>query len=79
MSEQRELSGVLNRNDKRDNPARPDYKGSATIDGTSYWISGWIKDGASSKFMSLSFEVKSEAPKQENGSFDAPADDGIPF
>lgn len=45
---------VLFRNDKGDNPKRPDYRGSFVLDGVEFELSGWIreskKDG--SKFIS---------------------------
>lgn len=56
--EQRENSGALFKNDKGDNPARPDYRGEALIDGVSYEMSAWIKNGKKGKFMSVSFKVK---------------------
>ena len=52
------LSGVLFKNDKGDNEKRPDYKGSAEIDGVQYWVSAWIRDGAKGKFMSMKYERK---------------------
>lgn len=60
--EQRELSGILFKNDKKEMPNHADYKGSATIGKTNYWLSAWIKDGAKGKFMSLAFKPK-DAPK----------------
>jgi hypothetical protein len=35
---QRELSGVLSRNDKRENDRQPEFRGSATIGGIEFWI-----------------------------------------
>ena len=59
--------GTLFKNDKDDNPARPDYRGEVMIAGTLYRLSGWIKDGQKGKWMSLSAEVprakEPEAPK----------------
>jgi hypothetical protein len=47
--------GVLFRNDKGDNESRPDYRGKLNIEGTEYWISGWVKTPKSGgqKFLSL--------------------------
>lgn len=64
--EQKEGQGALFRNDKGDNPNRPDYKGEILIDGTLYEIAGWLKDGAKGKFLSLSAkpkEAKKPAPE----------------
>lgn len=47
--------GVLFINDKKENEKQPDWKGRIDIDGTEYWLSGWIKktkDGKS--YISLS-------------------------
>jgi hypothetical protein len=52
------LSGVLFKNVKGDNEKRPDYKGSAEIEGVQYWVSAWIRDGAKGKFMSMKYEAK---------------------
>lgn len=53
-------SGALFKNDRKEQPNHPDYKGSAEIDGVDYWLSAWIKEGKSGKFMSLSFKPKEE-------------------
>lgn len=64
MFELRDNSGNLFRNDKGDNPARPDYRGDIKIDGVVYSLSAWIKEGANGKFMSLSAQPKeAQAPK----------------
>ena len=47
-------SGALFKNDKKEKDTHPDYRGSINVEGTDYWISAWIKDGKSGKFMSLS-------------------------
>jgi hypothetical protein len=52
----KDLSGFLNKNDKKTEPKHPDYKGHCKIDGVQYWISSWIKrndDGTA--YMSLAF------------------------
>lgn len=54
------LTGVLFKNDKGDNEKRPDYKGSAEIEGVQYWVSAWIKEGAKGKFMSMKYERKEQ-------------------
>lgn len=64
MAEQRELSGTLSRNKKREHERQPEFKGSATIDGVAYWLSAWVKEGQDGKFFSLSFTAK-EMPKSE--------------
>jgi hypothetical protein len=73
------LSGALFKNDKGDNPKRPDYKGSFTdASGNEFWVSSWLKqtkDGK--KFLSLSMQPKEakalpSAPVQEDTSDDLP-------
>jgi hypothetical protein len=66
----KEGSGALFKNDKGDNPARPDYRGDVMLGGVLYEISGWIKplpSDAEKKFMSLSGKPKQarqSAPQQ---------------
>ena len=74
------LSGVLFRNDKEGNDKRPDYKGSAEIEGVQYWVSAWIRDGAKGKFMSMKYERKEQqaAPQPAPAPVDS-FDDDIPF
>lgn len=65
------LSGALFKNDKGDNPKRPDYRGECEIEGVQYWISAWIKESQKgTKFMSLAFQAKDEAPKLAADDFD---------
>ncbi len=52
--QQKELSGSIFKNDRKQKENQPDFKGSALIDGVEYWISGWDKG----KFTSLSFSKK---------------------
>jgi len=58
MKEQKDMSGVLFPNDRKEQDKHPDRKGSATINGMEYWISGWLKEGSKGKFMSLAFTPK---------------------
>lgn len=61
----KEGSGALFKNDKGDNPARPDYRGDVMVGGVLYELSAWIKplpSDASKKFMSISAK-----PKQQQG------------
>lgn len=60
------LSGLLSRNDRKQQPNHPDYQGQCEINGTQFWISAWIKEGkpggklAGKKFFSLSFKPKDQ-------------------
>ncbi len=60
MNDKYDNSGVLFKNDKGDNPKRPDYRGSIAISGVDYNISGWIRESKKSgdKFLSLKVEPK---------------------
>lgn len=68
------LSGVLFRNDKGDNPKRPDYKGSYTDGaGNEFWVSAWVKDGAKGKFMSFTMQAKEQQPNKPHVSMQQPS------
>ncbi len=61
--EPKDGSGALFRNDKGDNPSRPDYRGDIMLGGVLYEVSGWIKplpSDASKRFMSLSGKPKQQ-------------------
>ena len=79
-SEQRNNSGVLFKADKTDNDRSPQYKGNITVDGKDYWISAWVKEGKSGKFMGLAVAPKEPQAKPSERSkatnFDS---DDIPF
>ena len=61
--EQKDNSGSLFKNDKREKDTHPHAKGSAKIDGVDYWVSAWTKtkDGGE-KWQSLAFKRKDERP-----------------
>jgi len=71
--------GALFRNDDKDR----DYSGSINVEGTEYWLSGYVRTSKSGrKFLSLSVKPKQEKPKQDSPSKKSCADDfndPIPF
>lgn len=57
--EQRDNSGSLFKNDRKQQENHPDYTGTAMIDGCEYFISAWVKESrAGKKFFSFSFKPK---------------------
>ncbi len=86
--EPKDGSGALFKNDKGDNPSRPDYRGDIMLGGVVYEISGWLKplpSDASNKFMSLSGKPKGARQSAPPPRSAPPArsyanrDDGPPF
>lgn len=82
----RDNSGVLFKSDKRDNERAPHYRGNITVNGKDYWLSAWIKEGKSGKFMGLALSPKeAQAPQKAKMSERSKAtrfddmDDDIPF
>ena len=70
--------GSLFKNDKKETDKHPDYKGKINVGGTDYWLSAWIKEGKSGKFMSLSVSEMDSKPKPKQESFSDLPDD-LPF
>lgn len=86
--EQKDMSGSLFKNDRREKDSHPHAKGTALIDGVEYWVSAWTKEGAKGKFQSLSFQRKEAKPEPRQQSMydrDDPRttarelDDEVPF
>ena len=76
-----------NRN-KREGKKDPDLQGKLDIDGTEYWISGWMKtyekDGEKRKMISLALgdpveERETPKPKAKQAGGFEKMDDDIPF
>jgi len=89
--EQKDNSGSIFVNDRKEKDNHPDRTGTALIDGTEYWVSGWLKKSKDGKpFLSLAFKPKDASTKPEGGGLsgsrkpapkgnDFDDDSGIPF
>jgi hypothetical protein len=67
--QQRDLTGSLFKNERKEADTHSDCKGGALIGGTEFWLDAWIntaKDG--SKYMALKFKAK-EARQGYSGSY----------
>lgn len=74
--EQRDMSGSLFKNDKKETDKHPNAKGSCMIDGVEYWMDAWTKkDKNGNPWQSVSFKRK----EQQRGPEKSKDDDGIPF
>ena len=76
---QRDNSGVLFKSDKIENERSPQYKGNITVEGKDYWISAWVKEGKSGKFMGLAVNPKDAQPPAANPKKIVYDDSDIPF
>jgi len=77
--QQKDNTGTLFKNDRREKDSHPNAKGTAVIDGVEYWVSAWTKSGSKGPFQSLSFqkkEVGTKATKQKT--FHEELDDELP-
>ena len=90
--EQKDTSGSLFTNDRKEKETHPDRKGTALIDGVEYWVSGWDKEGQKGPWTSLAFQKKESKAKAAPGKIyepkkpdpissgrPLPIDDEIPF
>jgi hypothetical protein len=78
--------GALFKNDQKEKPSHPDYKGDITIKGRKFWISAWLKtsEKTGKKFMSLALreaEERGDDRRQQQAKRDGqrPVADDIPF
>jgi uncharacterized protein (DUF736 family) len=59
--EQKDNSGSLFKNTRKEKDTHPDYTGSALVNGVPMWLSAWIKrDKNGNAYMSCSFKPKDE-------------------
>src|SRR5262249_3892353 len=61
--EQKDNSGAVFVNDRKEEDAHPDRTGSARIDGVDFWVNGWLRKTRDGKpYLSLSFRPKQDKP-----------------
>lgn len=60
------FTGCLFKNNKDGNEKRPDYRGSAEVNGVKYWVSAWIQTpkAGGDKFMSMKYEAQVKADEK---------------
>ena len=59
--------GTLARNEKKEIDTHADYNGQLNVNGTEYWLNGWIKKNPEGKsFLSLSIKPKAPAARQSS-------------
>lgn len=63
-------SGALFKNDKKETPKHPDYRGEINVNGETFWLSAWLKKSKKgTSFMSLAVSKKDgerkAAPRRE--------------
>jgi hypothetical protein len=60
-------TGLLAKNERKEQPKHPDMSGSINVEGVEYWLSGWVKTGRpgtkmeGKKFYSLAVRRKDDA------------------
>lgn len=78
MQEQKDMTGVLFKNKRKEQDKHPDYVGKAMVEGYAYELSAWIKESKKGeKFMSIAIrpprEINNASPEARD------LDDDIPF
>lgn len=82
--EQRDNSGSLFKNERKEKETHADYRGECLIDGVAYYMDAWLKTAESGrKWMSFSFKPKGNpatkpAPTKGRTAFDD-MDSDVPF
>jgi hypothetical protein len=83
MAEQKNMSGVLFKNDRRrEGKQDPNLQGSCTIYGRRFWVSAWTNtvqrgERRGEKYIALSFRVSDD--RHSRSPAPPAADDDVPF
>lgn len=57
--QQKDNTGSLFKNDRKESDTHPDYKGTALLNGVEHWLDAWINTtNSGDKYMSLKFKPK---------------------
>lgn len=63
--QQRDGFGQLFRNDKAESDKHPSHKGTFLLDGVTYEIAAWVKEGKRGRFFSLKVQPQGERPQRQ--------------
>ena len=85
--QQKDNSGSLFKNDRKESDTHPDYKGTALVDGVEHWLDAWINEASDGrKYLSLKLKPKEargngDPPRSrpQPAAFDTDLDDDVPF
>ncbi|OQW34134.1 MAG: hypothetical protein A4E20_11920 [Nitrospira sp. SG-bin2] len=79
MKEERDNSGVLFVNDRKEKDTHADWNGKGMVNGKPVWIKAWKKEGQNGKFLSLSFQEREGKGKTTNRERPRQDEDDIPW
>jgi uncharacterized protein (DUF736 family) len=74
--------GALFTNDQKGNEKAPNYKGKLNVNGKEYDIAGWVRQGKSGNFISLTIAepFKKDSDSHKQTAYNKPKDTGdLPF
>ena len=78
MAYDNELKFALFKNDKGDNQSRPDYRGTITVGGVEYTLSGWIAESKKDGSKYIRGQAQVAKPRGEQKQRRAPANQKPP-
>jgi uncharacterized protein (DUF736 family) len=78
--EQKDNSGAIFKNDRKENEKQPDYRGTCVVDGVEKDISLWVtKSKAGKTYFSAKFKEAWKKDKATSNTASAEVDDDLPF